>query len=100
MKKNSMVYRADGAVLMELPAAVWDQVYVVSARKRKVYVNRVAEYMICSRLTKNNMVKVVYEDPNGIERETWWHLSAFGRILFTDRDEAYRKMEELWDGMV
>lgn len=97
MDNNGTIYRPDGTVLLELPAAVGEQVYVVSGQKRRVYVNRIAEYVICSRLAKNNKVKLVYSDRDGSTHETWWHMNAFGKMLFNDRDEAYKKMEELWN---
>lgn len=89
-----------GVILVELPAAVGEEVYIVSGQKRRVYTNRVAEYVIRGSNPGKNSVKLFYKDKDGFLRETWWDMGAFGKTLFADREEAYRKMEELWDGMV
>lgn len=91
---------ADGKILVELPVMIGDSVYVVSGQKRRVYTNRVAEYAIRGNSGSKNSVKLISTDKNGMVKEAWWGLNAFGKTLFTDRDDAIRRMEELWDDVV
>lgn len=87
----------DGVVLAELPAMVGAPVYIVSAQKRRVYTNYIAEYVIRGDKPSKNSVKLVYSDADGLPKFSWWDMTAFGKTLFTDRDEAFQKMEEVWD---
>lgn len=91
---------ADGMILVELPAMIGAPVYVVSGQKRRVYTNRIAEYAIRGNSRSKNRVKLISTDKEGMVKEAWWGLNAFGKTLFTDRDEAIRRMEELWDDVV
>ena len=77
----------DGVVLVELPAMVG----------APVYTNYIAEYVIRGDKPGKNSVKLVYSDADGLLKSSWWDMTAFGKKLFTDRDEAFRKMEEVWD---
>ncbi len=91
---------ADGMILVKLPAAIGAPVYVVSGQKRWVYTNWIAEYAIRGNSRSKNSVKLIRTDKDGVVHESWWGLNAFGKTLFTDQDEAFRKMEELWDDVV
>lgn len=84
-------------ILVELPAAVGESVWIVSAQKRRVYVNTIAEYVIRGDRPGKNSVKIFYVDKDGMPHESWWDMTAFGRTLFTDPDDAFRRMEEVWD---
>lgn len=88
----------DGVILLELPAAIGETVWIVSGQKPRVYVNRIAEYVIRGNRPGKNNVKLSYVDRNGILRESWWDMSSFGKTIFTRRDDAFRKMEEIWGG--
>ena len=87
----------DGVVLVELPAMIGSPVYMVSGQKRWVYTNYVAEYVIRGNNPGRNSVKLVYTDAEGLPHFSWWDLTAFGKTLFTGRDDAFRRMEEVWD---
>lgn len=94
---NNVHIAGNGVVLLELPAAIGETVWIVSAQKKRVYVNRIAEYVIRGNRPAKNSVKLSYIDRDGVLRESWWDMSAFGKTLFTDRDEAFRRMEENWN---
>lgn len=88
---------ADGVILVELPAAVGEQVWIVSGQKKRIYTNRIAEYVIRGNRPGKNSVKLSFTDKNGFLRESWWDMSAFGKTIFTDRNEALKQMEEMWN---
>ena len=83
-------------IFAELPAAVGEPVYVVSGQKRRVYTNWIEEYTIRGMSPAKNRVKLMFKDKDGYPRYSWWDMTAFGKTLFVDQEEAYKRMEELW----